>query len=164
MFFHYPNPHQFSMTILDTHSKMAAHNWSSGTKTSSSPPLQLTLHITPLKEGDLEVLGFVYNLCVDTTQLKGSESPIQTSIRTNLPSLSFSSRDSLYQKHQSRGVQEILAEGVQGKVEIRIQGPRMNNTKVEKSSVAYGRDYRLHWSVTSPMPKLVVRVMPTFVT
>lgn len=120
----------------------------------------LTLHITPLKEGDLEVLGFIYNLCVDITQQKGSDSPVQPGSRTNLPSLTVSSRDSLYQKHQGTGIQGILAEGVQGRVEISIQGPRLNSTKEEKASVKYGHDYRLRWIVTSPMPKAVASLSP----
>ena len=117
---------------------------------------QVTLRLTPLREGDLEVLGFVYNLCVDTSQQKGSDSPLQPASRPNVPSMAISSRDSLYQKHQGSGVQMTLADGVMGRVDIRICGPRLNNTKVEKASMMYGHDYRLHWIVTAPMPKLVV--------
>ena len=117
---------------------------------------QVTLRVTPLREGDLEVLGFVYNLCVDTSQQKGSDSPLQPASRPNVPSMAISSRDSLYQKHQGSGVQMNLAEGVQGRVDISICGPRLNNTKVEKASMMYGHDHRLHWIVTAPMPKLVV--------
>ena len=94
---------------------------------------------------------------MDAAQQKGSDSPVQSGSR-NLPSLTVSSRDSLYQKHQGVGIQAILAEGVQGRVEISIQGPRLNNTKEEKASVKHGHDYRLRWIVTSPMPKAVVGI------
>ena len=89
-------------------------------------------------------------------QQKGSDSPLQASSSPNLPSMTVSSRDSLYQRHQGLGVQTILSEGVQGRVNISVRGPRLNSTKMEKVSVTYGHDYRLHWVVTPPMPKLVV--------
>lgn len=70
---------------------------------------QVMLKITPLCEGELDVLGFIYHLCVEqTAQVKGSESPQPSSSKTSLPSLNISSRDTLYQRHQ-----HSLAEGVQ---------------------------------------------------
>ena len=72
------------------------------------------LRVTPLREGELDVLGFIYNLCVEPgAPVKGSESPQTASSRADLPSLTISSKDSLYQRHQSSGVQHSLAEGVQ---------------------------------------------------
>ena len=59
---------------------------------------QITVPITPLREGELEVLGFIYNLCVDGSQSKGATSPLPTSSsRANLLSMSVNSRESLYQ-------------------------------------------------------------------
>ena len=105
------------------------------------------------------MVGFVYNLCVDTSQQKLSNPPItSTSSRSTLLSMTVSSRDSLYQVHLGDGIQAILAEGVRGVVQMDMHGPRLNNTKVEKTSVVYGKDLRLNWIVTSPMPKLVVSV------
>ena len=76
--------------------------------------LQVMLRVTPLREGELDVLGFIYNLCVEPgAPVKGSESPQTASCRANLPSLTISSKDSLYQRHKSSGVQHSLAEGVQ---------------------------------------------------
>lgn len=70
------------------------------------------LRVTPLREGELDVLGFIYHLCVEQGgQVKGSESPPAS--RASLPSLSVSSRDTLYQKQQNIGVQHSLAQGVQ---------------------------------------------------
>ena len=54
-------------------------------------------------------------------------------------------------------MQAILSEGVQGVVNVQVKGPRLNGTKVERASVVYGKDHRLHWRVTPPMPKLLVR-------
>ncbi|KAK7889002.1 hypothetical protein WMY93_024562 [Mugilogobius chulae] len=45
---------------------------------------------------------------------------------------------------------------VQGKQELNIQGPRLNQTKEDKMSVRHGRDERLHPIVTAPMPLLEV--------
>lgn len=82
--------------------------------------VQVVLRITPLCEGELTVLGFIYHLCVDyegtqqqqrqSSSKKGSESPGRTS---QLPSLTVSSKDTLYQKQQNYKVQQSLAEGVQ---------------------------------------------------
>ena len=117
------------------------------------------MYITPLREGELEVVGFIYNLCVDKTHPGGSASPIpSSSSRSNLLSMSVNSRESLYQVTQGAGVQAILTEGVQGVVNVEVKGPRLNETKVERASVVYGKDYRLHWRVTPPMPKLLVSV------
>ena len=44
-------------------------------------------------------------------------------------------------------------------VNAKIKGPRLNQTKVERASVVYGKDNRLHWRVTPPMPKLLVRIV-----
>ena len=120
---------------------------------------QVTVYITPLREGELEVIGFIYNLCVDKTHPQGSASPVSNSAsRANLLSMSVNSRESLYQVTQGAGVQAILTEGVQGVVNVEVKGPRLNETKVERASVVYGKDYRLHWKVTPPMPKLLVSV------
>lgn len=82
---------------------------------------QVMLKITPLCEGELDVLGFIYHLCVEqTAQVKGSESPQPSSSKTSLPSLNISSRDTLYHRHQ-----HSLAEGVQVETLLRelVQTP-----------------------------------------
>lgn len=45
---------------------------------------------------------------------------------------------------------------VRGRQELKIQGPRLNQTKEEKMSVRHGRDERLNPIVTAPMPLLEV--------
>lgn len=45
---------------------------------------------------------------------------------------------------------------VQGRQELKIQGPRLNQTKEDKMSVRHGRDERLNPIVTAPMPLLEV--------
>ena len=60
------------------------------------------------------------------------------------------------QVHQGSDFQALLSEGVQGRVEFDVCGSRLNGSKLEKSSKTYSKDHRLHWKVTSPMPKVVV--------
>ena len=72
----------------------------------------MVLRVTPLCEGELDILGFIYHLCVEQGgQVKGSESP--SASRASLPTLSVSSKDTLYQRQQNIGVQHSLVQGVQ---------------------------------------------------
>lgn len=72
------------------------------------------LRITPLQEGELDILGFIYHLCVEPEMVgKTSVSPSMTGSRLSLPSMSISSGDSLYQQHYSSEVQHSLEEGIQ---------------------------------------------------
>lgn len=121
--------------------------------------VQVTLHITPRKEGELVVKGFLFNLCIESN-LPGSKSnsPLNPGgFKANSLTLSLNSRDTLYQVHQGAGFQALLSEGVQGRVEFEVWGPRLNDSKSEKAAVVYSKDHRLHWKVTAPMPKIVVR-------
>ena len=45
---------------------------------------------------------------------------------------------------------------LQGRVEFAVRGPRLNLTKEHKTGVVYGPDHRLHWRVTTPMPRALV--------
>lgn len=45
---------------------------------------------------------------------------------------------------------------VRGQQNLEIQGPRLNITKEEKTSVTYGSDRRLDPIITPPMPLLEV--------
>ena len=84
--------------------------------------LQVVLRLTPLCEGEIDVLGIIFHLCVDqplpsspsspSLGGRGSESPGPPG-RTSLPSLSVSGRDGLFQRQQNLRVQQSLAEGVQ---------------------------------------------------
>lgn len=47
---------------------------------------------------------------------------------------------------------------VRGQQNLEIQGPRLNMTKEEKTSVSYGPDRRLDPIITPPMPLLEVRL------
>jgi hypothetical protein len=46
----------------------------------------------------------------------------------------------------------------QGRVEFSVQGPRLNRAKEHKTGVVYGADHRLHWRITTPMPRALVSV------
>lgn len=45
---------------------------------------------------------------------------------------------------------------VRGRQDLEIQGPRLNNTKEEKTSIKYGPDRRLDPIITEEMPLLEV--------
>lgn len=47
---------------------------------------------------------------------------------------------------------------VRGRQDLEIQGPRLNMTKEEKTSVRHGSDRRLEPIITPPMPLLEVCV------
>ncbi|KAK2094480.1 Trafficking protein particle complex 8 [Saguinus oedipus] len=51
-------------------------------------------------------------------------------------------------------ISEFLINGEESKVDLEIQGPRLNNTKEEKTSVKYGPDRRLDPIITEEMPLL----------
>ena len=87
--------------------------------------LQVVLRLTPLCEGEIDVLGIIFHLCVDQPLPSSPSSPSSPSLggrgsespgppgRTSLPSLSVSGRDGLFQRQQNLRVQQSLAEGVQ---------------------------------------------------
>lgn len=47
---------------------------------------------------------------------------------------------------------------VLGRLDISVRGPRLNGSKVERSSVMYDEDSRLNIIVVEPMPRLEVSV------
>lgn len=49
-----------------------------------------------------------------------------------------------------------LSMSVRGRQDLEIQGPRLNNTKEEKTSIKYGPDRRLDPIITEEMPLLEV--------
>lgn len=48
---------------------------------------------------------------------------------------------------------------VRGRQDLEIQGPRLNNTKEEKTSIKYGPDRRLDPIITEEMPLLEVQLI-----
>ncbi|XP_066481458.1 trafficking protein particle complex subunit 8 isoform X3 [Tiliqua scincoides] len=94
------------------------------------------LKLFPHQTGELHILGVVYNLGTiqGTTVLDGID-----------PS------DGLHMgKYISNGM------SVRGRQDLEIQGPRLNNTKEEKTSIQYGPDRRLDPIITEEMPLLEV--------
>lgn len=51
---------------------------------------------------------------------------------------------------------QLNAFRVTGKLDINVCGPRLNGSKVERSSVMYGEDNRLNIVVVKAMPRLKV--------
>ncbi|KAF4024942.1 hypothetical protein G4228_016829 [Cervus hanglu yarkandensis] len=93
------------------------------------------LKLFPHHIGELHILGVVYNL-----------GTIQCSVAVDgigaLPGCHTG-------KHS-------LSMSVRGRQDLEIQGPRLNNTKEEKTSIKYGPDRRLDPIITEEMPLLEV--------
>nr|XP_033789660.1 trafficking protein particle complex subunit 8 isoform X3 [Geotrypetes seraphini] len=103
---------------------------------SSEETKMARLKLFPHQTGELHILGVVYNLGTvqNTTTLDGVGS--NTGLQAG--------------KCSSNGL------SVRGRQELEIQGPRLNNTKEEKTSIQYGPDRRLDPVITSQMPLLEV--------
>ncbi|XP_069477067.1 trafficking protein particle complex subunit 8 isoform X2 [Ambystoma mexicanum] len=94
------------------------------------------LKLFPHETGELHILGVVYNL--GTLQSAANIDGISTA--TTLQTGKFT----------SNGM------SVRGRQDLEIQGPRLNSTKEEKTSIQYGPDRRLDPIITPPMPLLEV--------
>uniref|UniRef100_A0A8C2YA37 Trafficking protein particle complex subunit 8 n=1 Tax=Coturnix japonica TaxID=93934 RepID=A0A8C2YA37_COTJA len=94
------------------------------------------LKLFPHQTGELHILGVVYNLGTvqGTVTLDGID-----------PAIGLQSG-----KFVSNGL------SVRGRQDLEIQGPRLNNTKEEKTSIKYGPDRRLDPIITEEMPLLEV--------
>ncbi|KAI1243358.1 hypothetical protein IHE44_0000953 [Lamprotornis superbus] len=97
---------------------------------------QARLKLFPHQTGELHILGVVYNLgsVQGAVSLDGIE-----------PSIGLQTG-----KFVSNGL------SVRGRQDLEIQGPRLNNTKEEKTSIKYGPDRRLDPIITEEMPLLEV--------
>uniref|UniRef100_A0A8C2A3Y8 Trafficking protein particle complex 8 n=1 Tax=Cyprinus carpio TaxID=7962 RepID=A0A8C2A3Y8_CYPCA len=91
------------------------------------------LRLLPHKTGELHVLGVVYNL--GTGEVGDSEGMWLVCVAGSL-------------------AEDLMC--VRGQQNLEIQGPRLNMTKEEKTSVRYGPDHRLDPIITPPMPLLEV--------
>ncbi|XP_064640195.1 trafficking protein particle complex subunit 8-like isoform X2 [Lineus longissimus] len=98
-------------------------------------PIRLCL--TPHNTGELQITGVAYSL-------GSSAAPIQTISASGSP---------VSQKRPSF----ISTIAVHGKQSLEVQGPRLNNTKQDKTSKTYGPDRRLDLIVAPKMPLLDVR-------
>ncbi|KAM9307992.1 trafficking protein particle complex subunit 8 [Gastrophryne carolinensis] len=93
------------------------------------------LKIFPLQTGELHILGIVYNLStIQSASLDGVAPP------NSVPAGKFI----------SNGM------SVRGRQDLDIQGPRLNGTKEEKTSIQYGPDRRLDPVIVPEMPLLEV--------
>uniref|UniRef100_A0A4W3GDC3 Trafficking protein particle complex subunit 8 n=1 Tax=Callorhinchus milii TaxID=7868 RepID=A0A4W3GDC3_CALMI len=92
------------------------------------------LKLVPYQTGELHILGVVYNLGI--VQSAATQDGIDS----------------------SAGIAGKLspAISVRGRQDLEIQGPRLNSTKEEKTSVKYGPDRRLDPIITEIMPLLEV--------
>ncbi|KAM5219682.1 trafficking protein particle complex subunit 8 isoform 5-T5 [Hipposideros larvatus] len=93
------------------------------------------LKLFPRHTGELRVLGVVYNL------------------GTSQGSTTIDGIGALPGCHTGN---HSLNMSVRGRQDLEIQGPRLNNTKEEKTSIKYGPDRRLDPIITEEMPLLEV--------
>ncbi|XP_032875370.1 trafficking protein particle complex subunit 8 isoform X1 [Amblyraja radiata] len=137
------------------------------------------LKLLPRLTGELHILGIVYNLSTVSSALKqdGLDSSSGTQIAANClnvssPSLAKSGikPQATHNLHQPSSIDQLeyyhglsWTEGkvphglsVRGRQDLEIQGPRLNNTKEEKTSVKYGSDRRLDPIITETKPLLEV--------
>ncbi|XP_043543574.1 trafficking protein particle complex subunit 8 isoform X1 [Chiloscyllium plagiosum] len=137
------------------------------------------LKLLPHQTGELHILGVVYNLSTvrsSPTQDGMDYSPGMQIAGSYLnasnlhPPKSGSKQQTSHNLHQSSSSDQLeyfhglsWTEGktphglsVRGRQDLEIQGPRLNNTKEEKTSVKYGSDRRLDPIITEAMPLLEV--------
>ncbi|RXM29241.1 Trafficking protein particle complex subunit 8 [Acipenser ruthenus] len=95
------------------------------------------LKLLPHQTGELHILGVVYNL---------GTVPFVNVVDGTDPSSGLQVDGNLVSNGMS----------VRGRQDLEIQGPRLNNTKEEKTSVKHGPDRRLDPIITPPMPLLEV--------
>ncbi|XP_073535307.1 trafficking protein particle complex subunit 8 isoform X2 [Phyllobates terribilis] len=94
------------------------------------------LKLFPKETGELHILGIVYNL----STIQAANSLDGVTPPNNVPTGKFI----------SNGM------SVRGRQDLEIQGPRLNSTKEEKTSIQYGPDRRLDPIITPQMPLLEV--------
>ncbi|XP_020502574.2 trafficking protein particle complex subunit 8 [Labrus bergylta] len=87
------------------------------------------LRLLPHRTGQLNIVGVVYNLA---TALSGEKAP------------------------STEGQQTLDLIVVRGRQDLKIQGPRLNQTKEDKMLVRHGPDHRLDPIITPPMPLMEV--------
>ncbi|XP_066575699.1 trafficking protein particle complex subunit 8 isoform X2 [Amia ocellicauda] len=95
------------------------------------------LKLFPHQTGELHILGVVYNL-------------------GTIPSPNMVDGIDSFAGIQTEGNLTSNGMSVRGRQDLEIQGPRLNNTKEEKTSVKHGPDRRLDPVITPPMPLLEV--------
>lgn len=97
------------------------------------------LRVVPKQTGELHITGLGYGLSSQSNAGTDVDAGIQENSAGKRP-LTFSSS-------------VVTIPGMQ---ELDIQGPRLNNTKLERCSVIYGPDWRLDPVIVPHMPKLEV--------
>lgn len=93
------------------------------------------LKLFPHHIGELHILGVVYNLGTIQGSMTADGAGAAPGCHTG--------------KH-------IMSVSVRGRQDLEIQGPRLNNTKEEKTSIKYGPDRRLDPIIIEEMPLLEV--------
>lgn len=134
-----------------------------------SKPLHLQL--TPRQTGELHIVGLAYNLgtssvtpaAASTTTTPGTTTPGSTTPGSQpappaSQEASSTNNDSSGDTPTGAGGKPSLASTifVRGRVNLDVQGPRLNVSKAEKASKMYGPDRRLDIVIAPEMPRLEV--------
>ena len=101
--------------------------------------------MVPLKEGVLHVTGLLYTL--QPCQTSPAVPQKRTEASTTGGFLSLASHGDV--------------DGIQGQMDLSVCGPRLNRTMVERTSVMYGTDHRLSWTIRPAAPRLKVLTYTT---
>ena len=96
--------------------------------------------MVPLKEGVLHVTGLVYTLQLYQTSPNVPQKRTEATPAGGTLSLA---------SHGDVG-------GIQGQRDLSVRGLRLNRTIVERTSVMYGPDHRLSWTIRPTAPRLKV--------
>ena len=73
--------------------------------------------------------------------------------------LSVNQSSPVLQQQPKDSIEAVTMEtGIQGHCKLDVRGPRLNESMIERTSVVYGSDYRLSWTVCPPAPQLQVLI------
>uniref|UniRef100_A0A672YVL8 Trafficking protein particle complex 8 n=1 Tax=Sphaeramia orbicularis TaxID=375764 RepID=A0A672YVL8_9TELE len=120
------------------------------------------LKLLPHRTGQLNIVGVVYNLAAassgDHSATTEGNEPSHNTGFSNHCSFFLTERRTVKDRSEllKSGKQTGLDMVVTGRQDLKIQGPRLNQTKEDKMLVRHGSDQRLNPIITPPMPLMEV--------
>uniref|UniRef100_A0A8C3AI90 Trafficking protein particle complex subunit 8 n=1 Tax=Cyclopterus lumpus TaxID=8103 RepID=A0A8C3AI90_CYCLU len=123
-----------------------------------SSPATARLRLLPHSTGQLNIVGVVYNLAAassgePTPSSEGTDSSAGICLKT-IDCISITSVSGALLLSTGQQALEVMV--VRGRQDLKIQGPRLNQTKEDKMLVRHGQDRRLDPIITPPMPLMEV--------
>nr|XP_006816958.1 PREDICTED: trafficking protein particle complex subunit 8-like [Saccoglossus kowalevskii] len=113
----------------------------------ASEKKSIVLTVTPQQTGELHIMGVGYSL--GTTSPPNTQSA-NAENKENVPNSPMVPKNPLKKPSYVSGIT------VRGRQDLDVQGPRLNTSKNERSSIVYGPDRRLDPIIAPPMPLLNV--------